>query len=765
MKILHERILRNKFLKTIVSLSVAQTLLLGSCQIAQAAPKLEWGNGILVSKNAGSPYGGGLEAIMDHKGNILFDWEKSDQMSLLGSVDDVLRTSYAQKFGPDGLKKWADPVLMKTLHGYDEDFKYTLTSDDALVMIWTETRGKQKPDVFAQKINADGTKPWGNDGITVYDGPGAQEIRTVKSDYNGGFIVVWFDDERAGLYMQRIDGTGSPVWQKDGISLNGLLGIKSSNVWPDEDVEVGDYIEVVLDGKDGYYLSWNDFSDDQTNVMPGETGKPKDGNIYIQHMDINGKKTWSSNSTIPLKNVYMSTNTSIELTVLEDSSVLAQWMLPVGNPEITKQIGENSFSSTENPNKDYYFARVSLSGELSWDYGKPLFKTRRSVDNVDFYSSANSIDSVPVKGGVVLVRQIFDYQYVTDKVKDSSGKEMEFKIGDVTGQTMQISKVDYSGKVLWEKELKGSSSRYELIDSYASFSGRKPGTDSFYVYAYDMRSKVSKTNNFRLIRFDSDTGAQEWCLDSRNIPNAKSIMWPSFYEDNNDGIFMIWREGLEPVTIMPSSDSSTPEYYIKEPLTEYKQSNIYIQHIVDDGSGWSDLQVSNWAYSHVQNLMKKNAISGYGSGEFKPGNPVTRAEFAKMVVLALDVKSIALDGIKASSNVDYSDTKGHWAEKYIKTAILSGTLKGYADGTIKPDAKITRAEAVAMVCRAKGIDAKASAQDFKDVAKDFWAFDDIEALSGLGTISGYGDGTFRPSSFMTRAESAKIVDLIANVMK
>jgi hypothetical protein len=163
--------------------------------------------------------------------------------------------------------------------------------------------------------------------------------------------------------------------------------------------------------------------------------------------------------------------------------------------------------------------------------------------------------------------------------------------------------------------------------------------------------------------------------------------------------------------------------------------------------------------------MKKNAISGYGNGEFKPDNPVTRAEFVKMVVRALDIKDTYTDGRQTSSDAGYSDIKGHWAEDYIKSAISSGALKGYTDGTIKPDARITRAEAVAMICGAKGIDAKASAQDFKDVAKDYWAFDDIEALSGLGAIGGYGDETFRPSNFMTRAESAKIVDLIANIMK
>jgi len=87
----------------------------------------------------------------------------------------------------------------------------------------------------------------------------------------------------------------------------------------------------------------------------------------------------------------------------------------------------------------------------------------------------------------------------------------------------------------------------------------------------------------------------------------------------------------------------------------------------------------------------------------------------------------------------------------------AGLLKGYPGGGLRPDAKITRAEASTMVSRAKNLPADAAPQGFSDVSAKHWAFASIGVMKTLGVVSGYGDGTFRPSGNATRAEAAKMI--------
>jgi hypothetical protein len=230
------------------------------CQSALAAPKVDWGNGVLAVERAGAPYGQ-MSTMLDSKGNVLLCWDKASQVPSTQTINSPSPEYYVQKFGADGSKLWSEPVFVNKANGYSAN-NQMVTSDDGLVNVWGEARDNRKPDIYAQKINSDGKKVFGENGISVYSGPGAQEIRNVESDNNGGFVVIWYDDERIGLYMQRIDASGNPVWQKDGISLNGLLGIKSVSDWPNQGGAVGDTVNVASDGKGGFYLTWNDFPED-----------------------------------------------------------------------------------------------------------------------------------------------------------------------------------------------------------------------------------------------------------------------------------------------------------------------------------------------------------------------------------------------------------------------------------------------------------------------------------------------------------------------
>jgi hypothetical protein len=87
-------------------------------------------------------------------------------------------------------------------------------------------------------------------------------------------------------------------------------------------------------------------------------------------------------------------------------------------------------------------------------------------------------------------------------------------------------------------------------------------------------------------------------------------------------------------------------------------------------------------------------------------------------------------------------------------------LKGYPDGTFRPNAPITRAEFAAIATRFYAAAGKTFASDaFRDIAGS-WARNDINYASSLGIVSGYPDGTFRPQNNITRAETVKIMNSV-----
>lgn len=85
-------------------------------------------------------------------------------------------------------------------------------------------------------------------------------------------------------------------------------------------------------------------------------------------------------------------------------------------------------------------------------------------------------------------------------------------------------------------------------------------------------------------------------------------------------------------------------------------------------------------------------------------------------------------------------------------------LKGYPDGTFKPDAQITRAELAAIVTRYDQQAWAGQAVNFNDVAPDHWAAGNITRASQNGWVTGYPDGSFKPNQAITRAETVTMVN-------
>jgi hypothetical protein len=110
----------------------------------------------------------------------------------------------------------------------------------------------------------------------------------------------------------------------------------------------------------------------------------------------------------------------------------------------------------------------------------------------------------------------------------------------------------------------------------------------------------------------------------------------------------------------------------------------------------------------------------------------------------------------------FSDTKNHWGAKYIASLRSVGIVEGYADGTYKPDQVLTRAELLKIAMVANGLDNRyltITDTGFSDVPSNHWAATAVYRAQQFEIIDGYADGTFKPNAIVTRAEAAKVLML------
>lgn len=109
-----------------------------------------------------------------------------------------------------------------------------------------------------------------------------------------------------------------------------------------------------------------------------------------------------------------------------------------------------------------------------------------------------------------------------------------------------------------------------------------------------------------------------------------------------------------------------------------------------------DVSMEYWAFSSIDSLVGLGIVRGYPDGTFKPENPVTRAEFTKMLLLTLN-----LQPTQASKSTFSDLATNHWAQGYVEAAVAYGLVQGYPDGTFRPEGKVTMAETITLIVRAK----------------------------------------------------------------
>ncbi|WP_246315781.1 S-layer homology domain-containing protein [Paenibacillus foliorum] len=189
----------------------------------------------------------------------------------------------------------------------------------------------------------------------------------------------------------------------------------------------------------------------------------------------------------------------------------------------------------------------------------------------------------------------------------------------------------------------------------------------------------------------------------------------------------------EPTTSTPTSPSTSAPTAQSSSLTDVK---------------------SHWAGDVIAKAVERGIVAGYPDGSFKPEEPITRLQFAAMLVRALKLNS----NEPAAVFADQSEIPG-WASRELAAATQAGILQGYEDHTLRPNRPINRAEMITMLMRAyqqnKGTSNAAAFSDGNEIPQ--WALPFISQAKELGLVQGRENNRFEPNNLATRAEAVIVL--------
>lgn len=193
--------------------------------------------------------------------------------------------------------------------------------------------------------------------------------------------------------------------------------------------------------------------------------------------------------------------------------------------------------------------------------------------------------------------------------------------------------------------------------------------------------------------------------------------------------------------------------YITEPRDTFSSYAV-----VENKVTFSDIaNVQAWAGRQIQVVAAKGAIEGIGSGKFAPKSNVTRAEFSKMLIRALNLEN-------STATESFSDVASTaWYAPYVAVAAEKGIITGRNASTFDPNATITRAEMATMIARAiKSLNPAATTDasalsKFSDAAKISASLKDGVAFAASNNLVIGNAGKFNPNDTATRAEAAVII--------
>ena len=349
-------------------------------------------------------------------------------------------------------------------------------------------------------------------------------------------------------------------------------------------------------------------------------------------------------------------------------------------------------------------------------------------------------DSAPVNGKVKEGEQTVIYVYKKIEEKPKTGNVYVKYIAEDGTVLEAESAVKTNAPVgeayTTEQKIFDNYEFSKMADDSAAANGKIVEGDLHVVYVYKAKDKPNPPTTITTDYVDeqgtklipSKDGAQP----KEDIPGYEYLKT----EKTQDKVTHIYKKTPEP-TPQPPIIPEKPEFNPFWPI--YFGSNE--KHVVSEKTA-------------LNKEDHKAYMFGYPNWNFLPNSNMTRAEVTAMFARLL--KNYPSTDVKY--NLPYSDVfESDWYYPAVGFMTENNIIKGYEDGTFRPNAPITRAEFATIASKFEELVGN-GVNGFKDVPATHWALKYINSAYARGWVTGYEDGTFRPDRYITRAEVVTVTN-------
>ena len=303
-------------------------------------------------------------------------------------------------------------------------------------------------------------------------------------------------------------------------------------------------------------------------------------------------------------------------------------------------------------------------------------------------TSCKAGDSINVTGNIVLYAQWSknssgrddrdSYYFAIEKIDAQDSHALN-------GATFALYQYSSDGKTVNRTTAKtsrnGSESGIALF-SVDSITGN--GGDWYYVEVTAPEGYVLDTTEHKITKNDFSTSRSAAIRNAETVRNYRSSTPDVLNGDDHYAYVVGYSDGA----VRPNANISRAEVatiFFRLLKDSVRDGNLLTSNT------YTDVPDSYWANTTISTMTGLGYVQGRSTTTFAPQSPITRAEFATICA--------RFDTGTSSGTQTFTDIKGHWAEKYIQRAAELGWIKGFEDGTFRPDTYITRAQAMTMINR------------------------------------------------------------------